>query len=198
MRFNSPCVQLARTSGRNHAAWLSAPANFPLDLRPIWRSAGLLAAGTSPLPWARRAHHHPRPFGHTSRQLHSRLCWFDSLLFAQTSFPPDPRPFPSFWPDGGINCRCAARVYQLGIVLKRYTPRPGGPTQRLRSPRSQITPCGILLVDPAGLRNPRPRTGSSSWIRPGRDRPAGLPGRQGERYRHSGGCHAPTACRRPS
>lgn len=142
MRFNSPCVQLARTSGRNHAAWLSAPANFPLDLRPIWRSAGLLAAGTSPLPWARRAHHHPRPFGHTSRQLHSRLCWFDSLLFAQTSFPPDPRPFPSFWPDGGINCRCAARVYQLGIVLKRYTPRRGGPTQRLRSPRSQITPCG--------------------------------------------------------
>ena len=109
--FNS----LNRVAGANRAVWLSVLASFPPGVRPIWRIANLLAATTSHLPAVHRGHYHLRPSGHMSQQSHSRLCSFDSLFFAQTSFPPGPRPFPPFGRTGGLTASVSRESTNWGL-----------------------------------------------------------------------------------
>jgi hypothetical protein len=83
----------------NRAVWLSVLASFPKGLRPIWLIADLLATGTYFFLPVSHRDRHQRSLGHASRKSHSRLCWFDSLLFVfaqTTSFLPV-RSLPLFF-----------------------------------------------------------------------------------------------------
>jgi len=99
----------------NRAAWPSALACFPTGLRSIWRIACLSATRLS---FFLPAAHRDRLPRHASRQSHSRPCSFDNRPFAQTLLPPVQRAFFPLARAGLAKCRCTARVYKLGIVLK--------------------------------------------------------------------------------
>lgn len=99
---------LARFTYRALLPWVLA--SFLTGLQPILQIADLLPTGTFSSPPNR--HDRPqRSLGYASQLWRSRLCWFDSLLFGQSSFAPS--FIAPLFALAGINCRCITRVNRL-------------------------------------------------------------------------------------